>query len=269
MWKFAERSLKPKLSIVIPTLNEERYLPKLLTCLRYQTFRDFEVIVADAGSVDNTPAIALQHGCSLVQGGRVAEGRNAGAKKAQGAILCFMDSDALIEARFFENAIADFEERALEIAGCTLVPITNSNIARFFYGGYNTYMKIAGHFGIERAIGSCIFVTRRLFDKAGGFDTTVQYAEDHAFAVECGKHGTFGYLRNCTHYTSTRRLMKEGLLSLIFKSLFCDLHLLTVGPIRHKLISYDMNGYKAEHHEDSFPCDYEFFRMHIFKSERE
>ena len=48
-----------KLSIVIPTLNEEEFLPTLLSCLKHQTFKDFEVIVADAGSKDNTVEIAI------------------------------------------------------------------------------------------------------------------------------------------------------------------------------------------------------------------
>lgn len=263
-----EQNWDPLISIVVPTLNEERYLPKLLECLRRQTYPYYEIIVADAGSRDDTTAIAAQYGCIVTTGGRVAEGRNAGAKMARGEFLCFLDSDVLVDAKFLETAVAEITERALDVAGCTLVPITRNMIRRFAYSGYNTYMKIVARFGIPRAIGSCILVSKKLFDKVGGFDPSVQYAEDHAFAVECGKYGAFGYLRNCTHYTSTRRFMKDGLLSLILKSIFCDLHLSFFGPIRHNLIKYDMSGYDQVYPDDSFPCEYEFFENHVFRTKR-
>ncbi|HMN15116.1 MAG TPA: glycosyltransferase, partial [Bellilinea sp.] len=57
-------------SIVIPALDEEAYLPGLLEAIRQQTRSPLEVIVADAGSSDRTVEIALQAGCRVVPGGR-------------------------------------------------------------------------------------------------------------------------------------------------------------------------------------------------------
>lgn len=59
----------PRISIVIPTLNEAAYLSTLLDSLKTQTFRGFEIIVADANSTDRTREIALEHGARVVQGG--------------------------------------------------------------------------------------------------------------------------------------------------------------------------------------------------------
>ena len=59
----------PRISVIIPTLNEEKYLPILLHSLKQQTFRDFEVIVADAGSTDKTKEVAEGLGAKLVPGG--------------------------------------------------------------------------------------------------------------------------------------------------------------------------------------------------------
>jgi glycosyltransferase involved in cell wall biosynthesis len=67
------------LSIIIPTFNEERFLPYLLKSLNEQTFNDLEVIVADNNSTDATQAIALKSGAT---GGLPARGRNNGAKAA-------------------------------------------------------------------------------------------------------------------------------------------------------------------------------------------
>ena len=76
-----------KVSVVIPTLNEERDLPVLLDSLKKQTFRDFEIIVGDAGSKDKTREIAESHGARVVQGGMPGVGRNRGAAVANGEYL--------------------------------------------------------------------------------------------------------------------------------------------------------------------------------------
>ncbi len=56
------------LSIIIPTLNEEKYLLGLLNSLKKQTYMDFEVIIADNNSKDRTKQIAKKHGCKIVKG---------------------------------------------------------------------------------------------------------------------------------------------------------------------------------------------------------
>ena len=53
---------KMKISIIIPTYNEEEYLPKLLESIKSQDFTDYEIIVADAQSDDNTREIAKENG---------------------------------------------------------------------------------------------------------------------------------------------------------------------------------------------------------------
>lgn len=77
------------LSIIIPTFNEEKYLPILFESLQKQTFNNFEIIVADNNSTDATRSIALAAGARVVGGGLPAGGRNMGAKFAQGEWLLF------------------------------------------------------------------------------------------------------------------------------------------------------------------------------------
>ena len=72
------------LSIIIPTYNEEEYLPVLLDSIKSQSFDDYEIIVADANSTDKTREIAESYGCIVVAGGLPAVGRNNGAKIAKG-----------------------------------------------------------------------------------------------------------------------------------------------------------------------------------------
>ena len=108
------------LSIIIPTYNEEKYLPKLLKCVKKQTYKNYEIIVADADSADKTRQIAKKYGCRVVKGGMPAIGRNNGAKAAKGDILLFLDADSLIGKDFVKDSLKDIEIRKLDVAGCYL-----------------------------------------------------------------------------------------------------------------------------------------------------
>lgn len=87
--KFKNKNKNMIFSIVIPTYNEEEYLPKLLESIKMQSYDDYEIIVADANSNDRTREIAEEYGCIVVDGGLPAVGRNNGAKVAKGEIILF------------------------------------------------------------------------------------------------------------------------------------------------------------------------------------
>ena len=88
-------------SIVIPTYNRESDLDRCLTSLAAQTFKDFEVIVCDNGSSDNTKGVAMSFADKLnlnyifinENSGGPAYPRNLGMSKAVGDWVCFLDSD--------------------------------------------------------------------------------------------------------------------------------------------------------------------------------
>ena len=82
-----------KLSVVIPTLNEELHLPATLNAVG-KPRNDLEVIVVDAGSTDRTLVFAQQHGCKVFVGnrGRACQ-MNAGAAIATGEYLLFLHAD--------------------------------------------------------------------------------------------------------------------------------------------------------------------------------
>lgn len=92
------------LSIIIPTLNEEENLPKLLQSIKKQKLnQELEIIVSDAGSQDKTREIAKSFGCIIVEGGLLSKGRNNGAKEAKGDLLLFADADTVLPLNFLKN----------------------------------------------------------------------------------------------------------------------------------------------------------------------
>jgi len=103
----SKRNFQPFFSIVIPTLDEESFLPTLLTSLSKQTLTDFEVIVADGNSQDKTKAIACSFADYLpgfkfinISKRRVSIQRNTGVQAAQGKYLLFLMLTAILTAIF-------------------------------------------------------------------------------------------------------------------------------------------------------------------------
>jgi glycosyltransferase involved in cell wall biosynthesis len=213
-----EPKARPALSIVIPTYNEERYLPLLLSSLRTQTYTSYEVIVADAHSKDKTRNIAKKAGCRVVDGGLSGVGRNRGAAIAKGRIILFLDADVVLGDDFLERNIAAFTKRRLVCATAWNVPISGNVIDKFLFFSLNVSLKAIGLFR-SRAPGYCIFVTRTVFKRIHGFDEMLRVSEDADFCERTRKYGEFSVLMGSPVYVSVRRLKEEGRFAYTFKIL--------------------------------------------------
>ena len=127
-------------SIIIPTYNEEDYLPVLLDSIKEQDFNDYEVIVADANSKDRTREIAEEYGCTVVDGGLPAVGRNNGAKVAKGEILLFLDSDLQLTEDYLAKVLYEFRMENLGIAITQMLPMSNKIEDKLYHDFANYFM---------------------------------------------------------------------------------------------------------------------------------
>lgn len=232
-----------KLSIIIPTLNEERYLSRLLSSIRNQSWLPGEIIVADANSRDRTVQIAKTFGCKVVSGGLPAKGRNEGAKMASRAYLLFLDADVVLPPYFLKNAFGEFLERKLDIATCYTQPLSKNKIDSVMYKIANLYFKITKSF-FPHAPGFCIFAKKALHEAIGGFDETIKLAEDHDYVRRASQLGNFDFLTSVRIPASARRLRKDGRLRIAFTYSLCELHLLTLGQVRSDIFRYRFDGYE-------------------------
>lgn len=89
----------PKFSIIIPVYNVEKYIKKCLDSVFSQTYKDYEVIVVNDGTKDNSMNIVKEYDVKIInqknQG--LSEARNVGLKNAKGEYILFLDSDDYIE----------------------------------------------------------------------------------------------------------------------------------------------------------------------------
>ena len=202
-------------SIIIPTYNEEEYLPVLLESIKKQSFEDYEVIVADANSTDKTREIAESYGCIVVDGGLPAVGRNNGAKVAKGEYLLFLDSDLELTDDYLRNVIYEFRMERLGIAITQMTPLSNKLDDKIFHELANYFMISVENIKPHGAGCYGIISRKELHDACGGFDEELNFGEDTDYIERLAKKERFKVLRNAKIGVSTRRLEEEGIETLI------------------------------------------------------
>jgi len=234
-----------KLSIIIPSLNEEECLPALFESIKKQKFSDYELIVADAGSQDKTVKIAKKYGVKVVAGGLPGPGKNNGAKAAKGELLFFLDADCILSENLLEKGLNEFERRKLKIATFLMMSQKKNRIFHFLLNlFYNWPILFLERFLPHAAMG--ILIERKLFEKIKGFDKTIKIAEDHDLARRAEKLGKYGILRSARLFISDRRFEQDGWIRTYLKYFLCELHIIFLGPIRHDVIKYDFDHYSQD-----------------------
>ena len=203
------------ISIIIPTYNEEDYLPNLLDSIKRQNFDGYEVIVADANSTDRTREIAESYGCIVVDGGLPAVGRNNGARVAKGEYLLFLDSDLELTDDYLRNVLYEFRMEHLGIAITKMKPMSDKIEDKIFHDFANYFM--IGVENIKPHGAGCygIITKKSLHDECGRFDESLTFGEDTDYIERLAEKERFKVLRNAKIGVSTRRLEEEGIETLI------------------------------------------------------
>lgn len=214
----------------------------LLSLIKQSKFKDYEIIVADAGSKDKTVEIANSFGCRVIPGGLPARGRNNGARAAKGDILFFMDADVIFHPDdFLQKSIDYFRANDLTVASFHILPRSNNIYLNPLTMNlcYNFPQEVLKRFFPMGAMG--IIVKKEAYDKVGGFDEGVSLAEDVYFVQQAAKLGKFGIIPSVKVYMPIRRFEKDGYISTALKYLACGMHMALIGPARH--IKYEFDHY--------------------------
>lgn len=180
------------ISIVIPAFNAEKNIGACLDALRAQVAPGDEIIVVDDGSTDATRALAESRGVRvLAQANRgAAAARNAGADRARGDIVLFIDADSVPEARWLAKMIAPFADA--QVAGVSGEKKTRQkNLwARYIQAEYDfKYDRIAAHRDIDFVDSSTAAYRREWFLANDGFDATLMEAEDVELSFRLAERG--------------------------------------------------------------------------------
>lgn len=205
------------ISIIIPTLNEERFLAKTLSALT-EGLRDtpYEIIVSDADSKDGTVRIAQEFGARIVlepdtAKGGIARGRNLGAQAARGEYLVFLDADVLIPSpdAFFRKALSLFERNEGLVGLTTSLKVfpdeetTADAICFGLVNGIHALLNNVLHTG--SACGEFQMIRSSAFRAVGGYDERLVAGEDNEMFMRLAKQGKTQMASKLVAYHSGRR----------------------------------------------------------------
>jgi glycosyltransferase involved in cell wall biosynthesis len=204
-------------SIVIPTLNEEKYLPLLLRDLSKQSFSQFEVIVVDGSSEDKTVAKATlfekRFPLTIIKTTKrnVSHQRNLGADKAKAPWVVFMDADNRLPVYFLTGLQYQVLKHPKVDCFTTWTHIkSTSQVQKMIERGINYGLTLGMNMGKPQALGALIGCRREVLKKVR-FDEQQTIFEDSKFIEELQTGGySFTVFREPQFWYSTRRLKKEG-----------------------------------------------------------
>jgi glycosyltransferase involved in cell wall biosynthesis len=178
-------------SIIIPAYNEELLLPACLQSLQKQTLSkdEFEIIVIDNGSIDNTPSIAQEYGAQLFidTQSNVSGLRNRGAQQAKGEILAFIDADCTALEDWLESAVYYFTEQSIVAWGSPPQVPNDANWLQKSW--FNLRKKIESPIDVEWLESMNLFVRKCDFDVIGGFNESLITCEDVDFSYRLSEQG--------------------------------------------------------------------------------
>ena len=179
------KSKKPEVSVILPTYNRGWVLREAIDSVLAQDFKDFELIVVDDGSTDNTGPILDSYNQDLIvlrQSNRgVSAARNRGIAAAEGRLIAFLDSDDLWLPRKLSSQVDFFNSNPTAVINQT-EEIWIRNGVRV--NPKTRHHKFSGMI-FERSLALClvspsaVMIKKNLFSKVGVFDESLPACEDY------------------------------------------------------------------------------------------
>lgn len=191
------------ISVIIPTLNEQRYILRLIGILK--DIESLEIIVADGGSNDKTCEIIKDH-CRVIhtERGRATQ-MNAGVREANGEILWFLHADSVIAANMADEIRSALSDEFVAGGGFRLRFDDSSPILKLIAMGSNWRAKLLKLFFGDQGF----FIRRSIFGQIGGFPP-VALMEDWMLSQKAKQTGRLVLLSGSIT-TSSRRFRKRGI----------------------------------------------------------
>lgn len=214
--------LKDKVTIVIPTYNEEKYITNTIDRIALQCYiQGTKVIVADGHSKDSTRKIVNDLkdyydgfiDIELIDGGNVAYARNEGAKRSKTKYTLFLDADSpIIEYDSISYNIDLMEKKDLDLLTCKVVSVGSKKrtyIAFKLFNIINYFMSKITPF----AVGGYFLTRTDKFHELGGFDETLNNSEDYWLSKKYDRKRFT--ISNKTYGQDDRRFKKMGYIGML------------------------------------------------------
>lgn len=226
-WKKLAKGLEyqpvvDKVSIIIPTLNEEKYLPKLLDSLLRQNFKGkLQVIVVDGNSSDRTIEVAKDYEGKfdlfvLRTWADIGHQKNVGVKNAKYNSILFIDADMILPKDTLNKFTKNINSDEKIIQSVFFIP-TQSFLIHYLVFWFAHLSLAFMSFFKPTVSGGVMFTTKQNHKEIEGFKERTIAAEDIDYGERSIVNGTkFKFHYDCFVYNSTRRAKLMGTIPLVW-----------------------------------------------------
>lgn len=239
------------LAIIIPTLNEEHFIGRLLDSIARQTVVPTEIVVVDAQSQDRTikeikkrqPGfINLKY--FQIKRKTISYQRNLGAKKTHAPHLLFLDADMeLRNADILEKYFKEVLEKKPDIAVAKTPPDSDYWKDRIYFEIEDKVFKLIRYIW-PIVTARNFYIRREIFDRLGGFNEEITVGEDQDLVHRViKKGGKLVFLKSVKLHTSVRRVAQEGRRKYSIRMVLFMLSIILFGHKRTK-VRYEFGNFK-------------------------
>jgi len=217
----------PKVSVLVPAFNEEKYIIASLRALAAQDYPDFEIIVTDNASTDSTAFLVEQFirqsgagvPVQLVSENRKGTNfaRECARKAATGSVIAQVDADCIPANNWLRRGVTELTKRSAVAVtgpydyfdGSWLIRRFSLVSQQLLYPVVNYAAQLTGRAAI--LIGGNALIRAEALQAIGGYDTSLSfYGDDVALAARLSEYGRVIYCASLVQPTSARRYRAQG-----------------------------------------------------------
>ena len=191
----------PRFSIIVPLYNKAPYIRRALESITSQTFKDWECIIVDDGSTDESLSIvqevkSKEPGAESInimhqKNAGVATARNNGVAACHGECVCFLDADDWWEPTFLEEMdrlIAEYPDAGLYASNYIYYKPGKTHVALSLPRGYINYPEAYLQSSSMPVWTGATCMPRKVFDEMGGFPMGIKLGEDFLLWAKTALH---------------------------------------------------------------------------------
>jgi glycosyltransferase involved in cell wall biosynthesis len=213
--------MDPVISIVLPTYNRAKYLQQALDSILAQTEKNWELIIVDDGSTDNTPEIAVEYAArderirviSNRENEKLPESLNIGFRQARGVFLTWTSDDNMYKPAALKVMREYLENHSIDMVFAGYDEMDANGRIVCSVSSYRPPAALA----FECNVGACFMYTKKIADKVGEYDKNLFCGEDYDYWCRIALAGAVAYLPDNLYIYRRHRdaltTVKQALLS--------------------------------------------------------